>query len=264
MYAQAAKFGQQQNQPQNFNTGPKPWDPVAPPPAAGLEVAWQVGLCSTCVEYPGTCLYTCFCTCCSAYNQRQLLLGNDWNNYVCCKGICFAEKVCGCAKDCPQLCMVLETICCITCAVKANRMYVQEKYWIKDSLIETCFLMCCGGGGSATVDLPCNPAKLISLLPCCPDLTPCCGDSGNCQIQLPCNPVAACFLTQQEIEIKARAYPDDYIYRYGKPATVADAPPQQGMPIGMPMMGGGAGAPQQQGYGQPQQQGNGQPQQGPY
>eukprot|EP01028_Stygiella_incarcerata_P010420 TRINITY_DN5392_c0_g1_i1.p1 TRINITY_DN5392_c0_g1~~TRINITY_DN5392_c0_g1_i1.p1 ORF type:complete len:224 (-),score=44.75 TRINITY_DN5392_c0_g1_i1:266-937(-) len=194
-----------------------PWTPIAPRPAEENE--WQVGLCSTCYKDSGEFLKNCLCSCCSAYAERKKILQDDMSLYVCCNGVCFGDKI-PCQKDCPEFCLCLESFCCITCAIHGNRNYLLEKYWIKDSCIEKCFLHCCGGSSTATVKGP-NPMKglcaicrclpIIGDCPCIKEGEQCCPDNVECKF--PCDCVSACFLTQHAIEMKKRAYPDDKIYR---------------------------------------------------
>lgn len=170
------------------------------------------------------------------YDQRAKLLQNNWDDYVCCNGVCFGDKV-PMQHDCPQCCMWCEALCCCTCAVHGNRNYLLEKYWIKDSYMEKCFLHCCGGPNM----VQCKFMNPIVCLRCICENLPIIGDCvkgcpacdkgcpENCQVTLCVDPVSACFLTQQAVEMERRGYPDDLIYRQnpysneagGAPAAVA-------------------------------------------
>jgi len=202
-------------------TANKPWMPVAMPPS--VENEWHVGLCGSCCESPGSYIASCILTPCYVYSQRERILAGNWGDYVCFNGVCCGDKV-PCQSECPQCCMCIEACCCINCAIHGNRDYLLRKYYLKDSCLEKCFLHCCAG--SNTVRCDCNCKGCADCLGgCLKDVVPCadcvnCGDCGCCQdckkcapekcsIMLPVDCVSACFVTQQNIEMEYRGYPND-------------------------------------------------------
>ena len=43
---------------------------------------WKVGMLETCCVAPLQCCQSCFCPCCTAYQQRSILIGEG--DYFCC------------------------------------------------------------------------------------------------------------------------------------------------------------------------------------
>ena len=73
-----------------------------------------------------------FCGPCAAYYTRYRILGDTLKGYSCCQGYnncqpCFTAGRCG-EKDCPQLCLCLESFCCLGCSVSTSRIYMMDKY----------------------------------------------------------------------------------------------------------------------------------------
>eukprot|EP00033_Pygsuia_biforma_P001265 GCRY01001431.1.p1 GENE.GCRY01001431.1~~GCRY01001431.1.p1 ORF type:complete len:241 (-),score=39.44 GCRY01001431.1:192-914(-) len=214
------------------NTGPKPWNPVVSAPVELNE--WQTGLCDSCCADPGKYLTSCFCSCCAAYSQRMEILQHNLDDYVCCNGVCFGDKV-PCQHDCPGCCMIIEHFCCLNCAIHGSRDYLLEKYWIKDSYMEKCFLHCCSGANTLEVDIPCKDC-VQPCARCASDCIPCCPEGAdncdclpeNCDLKIPFDCVSACFITQQAHEMKLRGYPNDLIGTGQAPGS----PPSGGQALG--------------------------------
>jgi hypothetical protein len=88
------------------------------------------------------CPYSCFWfTCqffpatfvCTQMMLRNKFLEGDMSKYMCFQGV-FGEKFCcvsagNCGeKDCPQLCLFCESLCCNACALSATRIATMQKY----------------------------------------------------------------------------------------------------------------------------------------
>ncbi len=106
-----------------------------PPPGVPHNNQWKVGMCSTpCVD-PGKFCYACLCPCIFAFQQRRTLIGNG--EYYCCMR---AFPFCCLANPCPQECLCLEVVCCTTCAVTANRGYIQGSKQLVNSPCDDCLI----------------------------------------------------------------------------------------------------------------------------
>lgn len=84
------------------------------------------------VKYPLWFCYGCLCLCCSQYQLRVMVLGEDWpKGYTCCQ----SYLSCACIQggkmgeqSAPECCLCLEVVCCPGCAVSASRMLIMDKY----------------------------------------------------------------------------------------------------------------------------------------
>eukprot|EP00052_Salpingoeca_macrocollata_P030760 m.320842 g.320842 ORF g.320842 m.320842 type:complete len:264 (+) comp24605_c0_seq1:60-851(+) len=91
---------------------------------------WETSMMHACCNHPLGCLIAIFCPPCYACHLRRKALQYDMSRYRCCQGyICRGCTECtdGCAQDCPNLCLCLESFACESCAISATRIYVQEE-----------------------------------------------------------------------------------------------------------------------------------------
>lgn len=127
---------------------------------------WSVDLAHIFCEEPLTCLYSCFCGPCQAYQQRQRLLAFTGEPYSCCgwDTIPRSKSCCWDAYQPParvlppvwppllgqepevmrdfQPKMCLESFCCLGCSVGSTRAIMRYKFGVNDS---DCDLACiCG------------------------------------------------------------------------------------------------------------------------
>eukprot|EP00033_Pygsuia_biforma_P001058 GCRY01001205.1.p1 GENE.GCRY01001205.1~~GCRY01001205.1.p1 ORF type:complete len:298 (-),score=52.09 GCRY01001205.1:648-1541(-) len=261
------KFMNKLPKPEGGDNKKGPWDAIAPlPPLVKDDQGkqkkklnlftlqkedlrewgdFQQGLCGSCCNPFPLYIMNCFFTPCMVMKQRQFILGGNLDNYVCFGGLCFGDRLEPIKKKIgpkPMLCC--EACCCQTCAIKANRNYVQKKYHLKNKILEDLCLFCCAGGGSP-VDVDddnnggggcCNGLCVIEKATCClPGFIKenCCGcilEDDDCrdncqsvQCNLPYDCVGACFVTQMEVEIRARDYPNDSIGAPGKKWSGAES-----------------------------------------
>lgn len=83
------------------------------------------------MDAPGKCLFGGFCAPCATYMLRKRLLGGTLQDYKCCQGYmalgCCTPGEMG-EKSAPELCLCLESCCCLGCAVSANRFMLMDRY----------------------------------------------------------------------------------------------------------------------------------------
>lgn len=77
------------------------------------------------------CCLTFLCPCCSAYYTRYRVLDGDMSKYICCQGYlncaCFRAGQCG-ERSCPEVCLAIETLCCLGPSMSSSRIYVMDMY----------------------------------------------------------------------------------------------------------------------------------------
>ena len=166
---------------------------VGPKPngAEGFENKWATSMLMAPCNNTGMCLLSCFCPWCCAFKQRKKLLENKMENYVCCAGIwgSCTEKTRSCTDPAPELCLCLEVFICLGCAVHGNRWLVQQRYQLENECFDV-FLMWV--------------ACLCSCLACI---------TGEDELEFLADLifyiVIGCMLSQHDLEMKTRNFPDD-------------------------------------------------------
>lgn len=92
---------------------------------------FQIKLIEAPCKEPLQCVCTYFCTPCSTYYVRQTVLGGTLDNYSCCQGYmnnsCFKAGSCG-ESTCPQLCLGVESFCCLGPSMSSSRMYLMDQH----------------------------------------------------------------------------------------------------------------------------------------
>lgn len=127
---------------------------------------WQVELCNTCIESPGSWLYAACCPACSAYDQRVRLLAFTGEPYSCCqqKSLPHPGDCCTAPYQPPpaypppmwppvegampqvmtefqcELCM--EATCCHPCAIGSTRRLMQYKFGVQNSSCDDLTICC--------------------------------------------------------------------------------------------------------------------------
>ena len=104
---------------------------------------WQTDLCKSCCAEPVTCLVGYVVPWCCVCSQRKTLLMEDLNNYECCAGMwgrSCTEKCNKCTKGKEPLCLCLESVCCLGCAIHANRFIVMQHYGLQNDCCDV-FIM---------------------------------------------------------------------------------------------------------------------------
>ena len=86
-----------------------------------LLANWDVALCATCKTDPKFCIVGCCCPWCISCYQRELLLYDKMEEYLCCQGV-FGTACCcpNQVKKCPHCCLCLEVCCCLGCSIKGG------------------------------------------------------------------------------------------------------------------------------------------------
>lgn len=132
------------------------------PPTEAAEVLvfdgaepWQTDLCCAWTQSPLSVLFGWLFPCVVVNLQRRDLMDNEVRRYICCAGIFgehFTTHFCP-TRRCEGICLFLESVYCLPCAVFANRWMVRQYY----NLQRTCFdssvqgvTCCCAVVGAAT------------------------------------------------------------------------------------------------------------------
>lgn len=105
--------------------------PLDDDPRKDYTTKWQVDMGQAPLEAPGTFLFSIICCPCAQYSLRKRALGGTLDEYTCCQSyfsLCCCEPGNMGEKSNPELCLCLETCCCLSCAVSATRMYIMDKY----------------------------------------------------------------------------------------------------------------------------------------
>ena len=96
---------------------------------------WQTDLCKACCAQPVMCVLGYIAPWCCVFQQRKKLLMEDLNNYECCAGMwgrSCTEKCNKCTKGNECCCLCLESVCCLGCAIHANRFIVMQHYRLQN------------------------------------------------------------------------------------------------------------------------------------
>jgi len=110
--------------------------------ADGYQHKWATGMCLAPCANPTMCLMGCFCPWCCAFKQRKKLLQGRMDQYTCCAGIwgpC-TDKTESCTKPCPSVCLCLEVLLCLGCAVHGNRYMVQQRYQLENECMDVALM----------------------------------------------------------------------------------------------------------------------------
>eukprot|EP01086_Lenisia_limosa_P010479 TRINITY_DN347_c0_g1_i1.p1 TRINITY_DN347_c0_g1~~TRINITY_DN347_c0_g1_i1.p1 ORF type:complete len:281 (+),score=2.81 TRINITY_DN347_c0_g1_i1:70-843(+) len=191
----------------------RPWDTVVKKPEEQNE--WQIPFMKSCVDSPGSFLMSCFCSPCYAFAQRQHVMQHNWDNFICCSGYSFGSKV-PMQSNMPCLCLALEVTCCLACSIRGSRHLIGKKYHIKSSRVEDCIIHCCVGRSRRDpMAIPRRAAReynrRCALCFFLPDNVTKCDVPESRACFFPFDPCAGCFLTQMQVELDSRSYPDDTI-----------------------------------------------------
>lgn len=108
---------------------------------ASLNNQWQFPLCKAPCEAPAMWCYGLFCPCCFSFQQRNKILDITGEPYACFGGTC---GCCCCGRECssrqPWLC--LETCCCTSPSIIANRYLIQTRFGIMNDPCDDKMLTC--------------------------------------------------------------------------------------------------------------------------
>eukprot|EP00614_Pseudopedinella_elastica_P038240 CAMPEP_0181263306 /NCGR_PEP_ID=MMETSP1097-20121128/2514_1 /TAXON_ID=35684 /ORGANISM="Pseudopedinella elastica, Strain CCMP716" /LENGTH=196 /DNA_ID=CAMNT_0023362093 /DNA_START=28 /DNA_END=618 /DNA_ORIENTATION=+ len=135
---------------------------------------------------------------CAIYHMRATAIDNDMKQYTCCQGYYHqcSRVTGGQEQNCPECCLCIEAICCMSCSVSASRMLVMDRYQIHSDPCDrkliriNNMLQCCS--------LLCDCAALIDPeLKDCASIVDCFAEVFYCSLQ-------ACMVTQVHVEMKYR------------------------------------------------------------
>jgi len=103
---------------------------------------WLFHICATPCKVPQFYLAGCCFPCCVAFYQRQLLLHDKmYEDYEFCQGKYGRFWCPSLAKKIPYCCLCVESFCCVGCAIGGNRVLMNERYMIADTISETIILL---------------------------------------------------------------------------------------------------------------------------
>jgi hypothetical protein len=129
---QPAPYGQRPRQPQPFNyRGPGSKSDMK---TVGAN-EWKTDLCKACCNEPFMCVAGYLLPWCCVCMQRKKLLMDDMSNYECCAGIwgrSCTDNCNKCTKGNETMCLCLESVCCLGCAIHGNRWIVMQQYGLKN------------------------------------------------------------------------------------------------------------------------------------
>jgi len=173
-----------------------------------LTNQWQVTMCKAPQEAPANWCYGLCCPCCFAFQQRNQILDLTGEPYVCCGGSCCCVT-CPCSSRQPWLC--IETCCCTTPAIIANRYMIQTRFNVRNDPCDDNMLMCLGCLNCIACIIECFAGREV-------------GEAVEHISHIINAMVCGCMLTQQDIELK---FLEQQTYQ-GPPSTVyAALPPKQ-------------------------------------
>eukprot|EP00823_Brevimastigomonas_motovehiculus_P008298 TRINITY_DN7585_c0_g1_i1.p1 TRINITY_DN7585_c0_g1~~TRINITY_DN7585_c0_g1_i1.p1 ORF type:complete len:162 (-),score=19.12 TRINITY_DN7585_c0_g1_i1:118-603(-) len=139
----------------------------------GRAEEWKTHCCKACCERPKECAYQCLCMPCGMVEQRKRLAMPEKTPYVCC-----AMNGAPCCPECDWCCVWAEAFLCTQCMFCANRRLMYQTFpnlkWDVCEACLYCFTFCCTDDSNK---------DLMDLIWC----------AG-----------AACFNTQNEIEMDSR------------------------------------------------------------
>jgi len=104
---------------------------------------WSTSMLASPCTNPATWCLSCLFPYCCVYKQREQLLLNDLQNYMCCAGMwgpSWTDCMDGCTRGNEPLCLCLESFFCLGCAVSANRWMVMSHYNLQNDYCDT-FIM---------------------------------------------------------------------------------------------------------------------------
>ena len=162
-----------------------------------LPNLWHADLLTAPVEAPIYCIYSVFCPCLVAYQQRERVLYGDWSRYQCCGGGMPCSGSCG-ESSCPQLCAVVEVVLCFTLAVSATRFMLQDALQIQNTKCDNCIIA--SMFYAQYLNCLCQIAACITNAPFIDEaalITDRIADISYCT-------VCACIQTQQKLELDKR------------------------------------------------------------
>jgi hypothetical protein len=96
------------------------------------ERKFQISLVDAVCKGQPCCVLSCLCPCCAAMKARQDVLDGDMTKYICCQG--YIGGCCCCKpghvgeKSCPELCLCLESFCCVGPSMSTSRLYLMDKH----------------------------------------------------------------------------------------------------------------------------------------
>eukprot|EP00736_Rhodelphis_marinus_P005417 Rmarinus@m.11427 len=239
---------------------------------AGKPNEFKVTMMKAPCEEPGIFCAAALCAPCMACHTRKKVLDGDLSKYTCCQGYMdcamgpckfTAGETCH-EKDCPEMCLCLESCCCLGLSVSSTRNYVMDQRQLHSDPCDRRIIRC----NNFLQMLACVCDIIYAVSGECRegrDLIRCIADLVFCATQ-------ACMQAQvlHEVETPMQAPQDQVIVRddpsapliHGHPQPHGQVPqaqyaaPPQGYAQHPPQAGYAAGyPPQQQGYGGPPPQG---------
>lgn len=183
---------------------------VRPELNAYLSNAWSIPLAEAPAKSPLRFCEGLFCPCCFAHQQRNQILDATHEPYVCCAGTCPCVQQ-HCDSREPWLC--LETCCCTSPAILANRFLLQTRFSIQND--------------------PCDE-RIIEITACInmlAQLAEMCVDRETAEhlehlVHCINACVCSCLLTQQHLELK-EIERSEAGYQGPSPQVLAILPPTQ-------------------------------------
>lgn len=107
-------------------------EPVDGDEKSQRERKFQISLMDAPCKGQPCCILSCFCPVCASYSARTAVLDNDMSKYECCQG--YISGCCCCRpgsmgeKSCPEVCLCLESCCCVGLSMSSSRLYVMDKH----------------------------------------------------------------------------------------------------------------------------------------
>lgn len=152
-----------------------------------LRGTWQAELSAAPCQDPLACCCGFWCPCPAAHHQRNKILDLTGEPYVCCGGGCVCCEA-PCESREPWLC--LETCCCTSPAILANRFMIQTRFDIQNDPCDETIL---------------SITACINMLAACAEI---CMDRESAQhlehlVHLINACVCSCMIAQQEIQLRA-------------------------------------------------------------
>lgn len=177
-----------------------------------LTNTWLIPLTEAPVKSPLRFCEGFLCPCCFAHQQRNQILDITGEPYVCCGGTCpCATQHCDSRE--PWLC--LETCCCTSPAILANRFLLQTRFSIQNDPCDETIL---------------EITAFINMLAQCAEI---CVDRETAEhlehiVHCINACVCSCLLTQQHLELKSIQQSEaGMAYQGPPPQVLAVLPPQQ-------------------------------------
>mmetsp|Transcript_141860 Transcript_141860/g.441031 ORF Transcript_141860/g.441031 Transcript_141860/m.441031 type:complete len:208 (+) Transcript_141860:93-716(+) len=111
--------------------------PIKEEISSQFEGQWQIGLFEAPIKAPGWFCCGCCCSCCLTCRQRLEILDIIGEPYVCCGGLCPCGPL-GEPQD--RNCIYLETCCCPSLAISANRYLIQTRFDRENTCCDDCLI----------------------------------------------------------------------------------------------------------------------------